>query len=129
MSGIVGIYNLNNEPVSEKNLGTMVNSILHRGPDKQKIWFDDGVGFGCVLLQTTPEAIHEELPYFENETQLAIVADARIDNRNELLTTFDCVREDAVFISDSSLVLSAYKKWGCQLLQLFTWRLCSCSLG
>ena len=44
MCGIAGIYNLNGEPVDEAVLREMRDSILHRGPDGEGVWMDDGVG-------------------------------------------------------------------------------------
>jgi len=45
------------------------------------------------------------------EGTLAITADARVDNREELITT--CFPDTAgTELTDSAIILSAYKSWG-----------------
>jgi asparagine synthase (glutamine-hydrolysing) len=64
------------------------------------------------MLWTTPESLNEELPLEDCRGDLVITADARIDNREELvgaLSLGDRLREE---ISDSDLILGAYEKWG-----------------
>ena len=47
-------------------------------------WCEGSVALGHQMLYTTPESLHEELPFMDKETGLVITADARIDNRKEL---------------------------------------------
>ena len=48
MCGIAGIISLNPTLVSTDRLKAMTNSIAHRGPDGEGIWFNENktVGFG-----------------------------------------------------------------------------------
>ena len=112
MSGIVGIYQRQGEQVSAEQLNSMVESIAHRGTDGSKVWHEGNVGLGHLMLHTTPESLIEELPFCDRLTDTTITADARIDNRNELIDLLDLKRERAEKISDSSLILRAYHKWG-----------------
>ena len=59
------------------------------------------------MLYTTPESLHETLPF--EEENLIITADARIDNRKELLEKLDIENKEK--ISDSYFILKAYQKW------------------
>ena len=61
------------------------------------------------MLQVTPESLREALPRCEGE-RYAITADARIDNRAELIASLRLDRQE--FYSDSDLILRAYEKWG-----------------
>ena len=112
MSGIVGIYLRQGEPVRSSQLSLMVDTIAHRGPDGAKIWHQENVGLGHLMLQTTPESLIEELPYSDRLTDTAITADARIDNRDELIDLLDLKGDRPEEITDSSLILKAYHKWG-----------------
>lgn len=112
MSGIAGIYHFEQELVNPAYLAKMSASLLHRGPDRQGIWHDQNIGLVSLLLQTTPESLTEELPFYDSEAEIAITADARIDNRSELLTLLDCSKLEPKAISDSRLILEAYKRWG-----------------
>lgn len=83
MSGIVGIYNPDGRPVDRMDIKTMTDSIAHRGPDGSGVWTDGPIGLGHLMLQTTPESLHEQLPMLDKTGNLAITADARIDNRDD----------------------------------------------
>ncbi len=52
MSGIVGIYSLDQGPVDRENLTKMVDILAHRGPDNADIWVDGCVGLGHRMLWT-----------------------------------------------------------------------------
>ena len=84
MSGIVGILNLDGAPVDRRLLGRMTDFMAYRGPDAQTIWVDGPVGFGHTMLRTTFEAEHERQP-FSLDGETWIIADARIDGREELI--------------------------------------------
>ncbi|AKG20938.1 lasso peptide isopeptide bond-forming cyclase [Calothrix sp. 336/3] len=115
MSGILGIYHLDGCPVEEKYLQQMVDILAHRGPDGADIWVDGGVGLGHRMLWTTPESLIEKLPGTNQTGDLIITADARIDNREELLEKlynlyFPEYSVDK--ITDSQIILAAYEQWG-----------------
>lgn len=110
MSGICGIYYLDGRPVDPVELTNMVDILAHRGPDGAHIWHDGPVGLGHRMLWTTPESLTERLPYERNG--LVITADARIDNRDELIATLGLTGRPAGEMADSQLILAAYEKWG-----------------
>jgi asparagine synthase (glutamine-hydrolysing) len=64
------------------------------------------------MLWTTPESLHEKQPLFNQSGDVVITADARIDNRKELITALDVNGEAPGSITDSQLILAAYEKWG-----------------
>lgn len=112
MSGILGIYQRQSELVSSEQLNSMVESIAHRGPDGSKVWHQENVGLGHLMLHITPESLIEELPYCDRLTDTAITADARIDNRDELIELLGLKADRLEKITDSALILKAYHKWG-----------------
>ena len=112
MSGIIGIYQRQGEQVSAEQLNSMVDSIAHRGLDGSKVWHQENVGLGHLMLHTTPESLIEDLPYCDRLTDTTITADARIDNRNELVELLGLKGDRVEKITDSSLILKAYHKWG-----------------
>jgi len=112
MSGIAGIYYLDGRPVERMDVVRMVDSIAHRGPDGSGVWTDGSVGLGHRMLWTTPESLHEKLPLTNKTGDLTITADARIDNRDELIPTLNFNGRPRETITDSELILTAYEKWG-----------------
>jgi len=109
MSAILGIYYLNSRPVDRADLERMVQTLAHRGSDGSGVWNDNSVGLGHRMLWTTPESLHERLPLAKGG--LTITADARIDNRDELINLLGLSRTASATISDSELILAAYERW------------------
>jgi asparagine synthase (glutamine-hydrolysing) len=112
MSGIVGIYYLDRGPIDRENLTKMVDILAHRGSDNADIWVDGCVGFGHRMLWITPESLFEKLPLCNQTGDLVITADARIDNRDELIAALQISNRPSDKITDSELILAAYEKWG-----------------
>ncbi|WP_170272132.1 asparagine synthase-related protein [Clostridium tarantellae] len=111
MSGaIVGFINLHNNYI-EKNIGqAMLNRLNIYKLDKIKDFYKDNIFMGCGLLHITEESLSEILPFYDEIKGLIITADAIIDNREELFLKFNIDKGENV--SDSELILKAYKKWG-----------------
>ncbi len=111
MSGIAGIYSFNNSIVQEKQLETLLSKISHRGLEGCRLWRSGHVGFVHCLSVTTPEDAGKLYPYQDTLTQIVITADARIDNRNDLIEKIG-ISDNPYSLSDSKLIVEAYKKWG-----------------
>jgi asparagine synthase (glutamine-hydrolysing) len=111
MSAIAGIFHLDDRPAGQDRLTLMATSVKHRGPDDGGIWCETSIGLANRSLWTTPESLTEKQPLVDRETGLVVTADARIDNRDELL---EALRSDAwkSELPDSQLILLAYRKWG-----------------
>jgi len=112
MSAIAGIYYLDGRPVERADLGRMVDILAHRGPDGAGVWSEGPVGLGHRMLWTTPESLIEQLPLGNQTGDLVITADARIDNRDELIAALGLTDRPSEKITDSQLILSAYERWG-----------------
>jgi len=110
MSGITGIFRRDGKDVDPSDIKKMNDKIAHRGPDGSKVWCEGPVAFGHQMLHTTPESLHEILPFEDEESGLVITADARIDNREDLAPKLGI--EDNEHVSDSYFILKAYDKWG-----------------
>jgi asparagine synthase (glutamine-hydrolysing) len=85
--------------------------LRHRGPDAQTTWLSGPVSFGHCMLQVTRESLTERLPLAVEGGDYAITADARIDNRDELIASLWADRPAAI-PADSEIILAAYRKWG-----------------
>lgn len=110
MSAIAGFIGLDGRPASANELEDMVEILSHRGPDGQAIWFEGSTGLGHCMLHTTQESLNEHLPF--QRDGLVITADTRIDNREELIAALNLDSYPNVEITDSELILAAYKEWG-----------------
>src|SRR5690606_33771409 len=107
---IAGIFLLDGRPAEQPVLQCMVDKLAHRGPDGAGVWHEGSIGLGHRMLWTTPQSLHEELPL--RDAGYALVANARIDNREELCDLLGLDRRDLAEVTDSYLILRAYQKWG-----------------
>lgn len=111
MSGIAGIFRRDGAVADRRDVHAMVDTINHRGPDRNGCWVSGSVGLGHTMLWTTPESLNEVLPLSDPSSELAITSDARIDNREELISELN-LNGRCSEIADSRLILYAYEKWG-----------------
>lgn len=90
----------------------MTDALAHRGPDGRGVWFGDNgaIALGHRALHTTSEARREAQPIVRCESGLSLVADARIDNREELISTLGLSHVPPP--TDGELILAAYERWG-----------------
>jgi asparagine synthase (glutamine-hydrolysing) len=117
LSGIVGIVNLDGQPVDRQLLRQMTEYLAYRGPDAREIWTEGPVGMGHTMLRTTFEAEQERQPC-SLEGQVWITADARLDGRDDLirkLAARGC--NNLKGAPDPELILHAYHVWGEDCLQ------------
>ncbi|GAB4523007.1 MAG: lasso peptide isopeptide bond-forming cyclase [Pleurocapsa sp.] len=112
MSGIMGIYRIDGKPLELNNLREMLDVLAHRGQDGANLWSESSVGLAHRMLWTTPESLSEKLPFYDKVRGLGITSDARIDNREELISLLGLKETSSEKISDSQIILEAYSKWG-----------------
>jgi asparagine synthase (glutamine-hydrolysing) len=112
MSALLGIFNLDGKPVGIDILEKMMKPMAYWGPDGKGTWNEGPVGLGHLMLHNTPESLHEKLPLKSRCGNYVMVSRARLDNRGELLKTFNVPLAQHAVTPDSTLILEAYKKWG-----------------
>ncbi len=112
MSAITGIFHFNDEPISIEHGRGLMKALQKYPADDVQTWHKDNIFLGCHAQWITPESVGEQLPYYDYERQLAITADAIIDNRDELFERLQVDRADRKSMTDSELILLSYHKWG-----------------
>ncbi len=110
MSGIVGLWNLNREPVEEKLLRRLSAPLAHRGPDGEGLWLQGPVGLACQLMRVTPESRAEVQPLVHPNG--VVIFDGRLDNREELVRRLSDAPGVSAASPDPDLILAAYLAWG-----------------
>ncbi len=111
MSAIAGIFLKDGGQVAEAELSCMAKRMEHRGRDGRHIWRQGPVGLVHCALHTTPESTIERLPAANSEGTIVITADARIDNRLDLIESLG-LKGPHSQITDSELIRAAYEAWG-----------------
>jgi asparagine synthase (glutamine-hydrolysing) len=113
VSGVVGIVNIDGEPVDALLVSRLTRSLTFRGPDAQRARTILNAGFGYTSLQLADGA--EAVPQpFEDEAGRWIVGDVRLDGRETLVGELAATQGERPNsrCSDAELILSAYAAWG-----------------
>jgi len=119
MCGIVGIFNLNKEPVSHVLLREMTDAIAHRGPDGEGFYVDSFIGLGhrrLAILDLTPLG-HQ--PMITEDGQYVLTYNGQIYNFRELRVELQSYGYRFKSRSDSEVVMYAYAHWGVECVNHF----------
>lgn len=92
-------------------LGLMLDQVVDWPADRVNVWNDASVGLGTRQFFVTQEDTWETLP-LQLAGRYVLTSDARIDNRQELISKLNLNAESQSSITDSLLILWAYQKWG-----------------
>lgn len=110
MSAIFGMLRLDGAAADPGDLERMGNILANRAPDGRRTWIDGPLGLGHGLMRVTEEDLLEAQPFDDGDAVL--VADLRLDNREELAAAFSLSAETLAQTPDSALVMRAYRRWG-----------------
>jgi len=119
MCGIVGIFNLNGEPVSPVLLRTMTDTIKHRGPDSEGFYADSFIGLGHRRLSILDLSRFGHQPMGTEDKQFIITYNGEIYNFQELRIELESLGYKFRSKTDTEVVLYAYVQWGAECLKRF----------
>lgn len=119
MSAIAGLFYLDGRSVQPHEVEKLTTTLIHRGRDGGGTWHQGPAGLGQRMMWTTPESRHERLPCANQSGTLVITADARLDNRRDLIALLGLADRPACELTDSQLMLAAYERWGTACLERF----------
>ncbi|NEZ55289.1 asparagine synthase-related protein [Adonisia turfae] len=116
MRGIFGIFHKNGQPVTPETLGAMRAIIKLWGPTGTRAHcteeIGEEIGFGYSLCDLDSTSNPDRLPITHPQALgLFIIADARIDNREELYEILKIPVSERRTLTDSHLILLGYAKW------------------
>lgn len=111
MSAVIGMFRPGGGEADRAVLQRMLDTLAHRGPDGGGAWQGGPAGLGQQLHRVTAESPRDGRPLQVRDGTLVLAADARLDNRDELLGVL-CNGSPQEEISDEALILKAYEKWG-----------------
>jgi len=112
VSGVVAMVNLDGASLDRRLLDRMTDHLAFRGPDARRVHVTRDAGLGHTLLSVTDESACERQP-FTLDGRTWIVADARVDGRDDLLARLAEREPDtcAANATDVELIARAYRVW------------------
>ncbi len=110
MTAIAGLWRLDGRPDATEGCERMLAALRMYGPDASAAWDGGDVALGRCLKRTLPEDACDRQPLV-GPGGLVLVADARVDNRDELARALGIDGERLRALSDAELMLRAYERW------------------
>ncbi len=112
MSGIAAVWRLDGVPLSPADLDRMLERLSPRPDDPGDRWLDGPIGLGQRMLAGARDALPATLPRSGEAGDVVLAADARLDNRAELVAALGLPLSAADGIGDGELILRAWERWG-----------------
>lgn len=119
MCGLIGLYNprgFDHSIPTLRLLGTMADSLAHRGPDDSGTWLESacGVAFGhrrLSILDLSPEG-HQ--PMVSASGRFVIIFNGEIYNFSKLRSELDNSSNHPIWRghSDTEIILAGFEQWG-----------------
>ena len=111
MSAIAAIFHHDGQPSAGSKVERMLKALKIYGPDRQGLWQDREIALGHSLLAVVPEDSADRQPLSGCDGLVHLVADARIDNRDELARLLNINWAGTAAPPDSHFILAAYDHW------------------
>ncbi len=112
MCGIVGICNLNGEPVATTLLQRMIDMIRHRGPDGEGYYTQGSVGLGHRRLAIIDLSPAGNQPMSNETGEVTITYNGEIYNFQKLRVELEALGHKFHSRTDTEVVIHAYEQWG-----------------
>ena len=110
MSAIGAVFAAGGRPADGAAVQAMLNAMPYRGPDGARTFVAGPAALGCGALDVIGEVARAGQPLVSPRTGCAVVADVRLDNREDLRRRLPLDLPDET--SDAALILRAYETWG-----------------
>lgn len=117
MSAILAVFNRGGIPVGQGVIEPMLAVSSARAVNGQSIWMNGPIALAHQHFWITPEELNEVQPLLDKTGRYAITCDGRIDNRGDLIAALELKGSQNLPISDTTLILKAFQRWGAQCPQ------------
>jgi asparagine synthase (glutamine-hydrolysing) len=111
MTALAGLWNFDGKPDADASCKRMLASQQIYGPHDERRWSDGAVAMGRRLFQILPEDRFDRQPLRSADGNLILVADVRLDNREDLHAGLGLTRADAARLCDAAILLKCLERW------------------
>jgi asparagine synthase (glutamine-hydrolysing) len=112
MSTFGALLYFDGRPVARTDIERMSQALVVSRNYEPRIKLNGAVAMAHQLNPFTPEDLFERQPYTDPTGRYWLLADARLDNRDELLKEFGIAAATASSVADGRLVMEAFCRWG-----------------
>jgi asparagine synthase (glutamine-hydrolysing) len=111
MSAIAGIWDFRGRQGVAEDCARMLAAQSIYGRHGENRWAEDTVALGRRLSKLLPEDVYDTQPVEGRNKPLVLVADLRLDNREDLAAEFGIPAGQARTMCDAALLLAAFERW------------------
>ena len=112
MTALAGVWRFAGAPQIRRSCEGMLKAQSFYARDPPQIWVGDSLALGRALFRTLPEDRFDSGPCRSKDGQRVLVADVRLDNREELATELSIASSTLRVTPDAELLMRALERWG-----------------
>src|SRR5688500_331653 len=111
MSALAGLWHFGGKPGAAEGCERMLAAQEIYGPHDGRQWSMGSFALGRRLYRTVPEDAFDWQPLHSADDRLALVADVRLDNRDELCSALGIPSVAAAELCDAGVLLACLDRW------------------
>src|SRR6516164_6275229 len=111
MTALAGLWRFDGLPDAAEGCARMLVAQEVYGPHHGAQWSDSAVALGRRLMRVLPEDAFDRQPLIGGEGRYVLVADLRLDNRDELTEALRIPEPQARTLCDAAILLAAVERW------------------
>ena len=111
MTALAGLWRFDGRPDAAEGCARMLAAQELYGPHHGAQWSDSAVALGRRLMRVLPEDAFDRQPLIGGEGRYVLVADVRLDNRDELTEALRIPAPQARTLCDAAILLAAIERW------------------
>jgi len=119
MCGIVGVFNLDGNPILMNNLVRMTNELAHRGPDGEGFYLKDNIAFGHKRLAIIDTSSRGAQPMISKDGKWVVVYNGCIYNYMELKLELKAKGHAFISNSDTEVIVEGLSAYGPAFFERF----------
>ena len=119
MCGIVGLFNLQQEPVSAEMLKRMTDIMAYRGPDGEGHFVDKFIGLGHRRLSIIDLSPAGKQPMSNETGDIQVTYNGEIYNFKELRVELESRGHRFKSNTDTEVIVHGYEEWGDKCVERF----------
>jgi asparagine synthase (glutamine-hydrolysing) len=111
MTAVAGIWDFQGRRNVEEDSARMLAAQSIYGVHGESRWSDGAIALGRRIWRSLPEDVHDTQPLHGGAGRFVLVADLRLDNRDELAGELGISRSQVGAMCDAALLLAAFERW------------------
>ena len=112
MSALAGLWRFDETADAAADCARMLASQEIYGPHDGRQWSAGPIAMGRRLYRTLPEDTFDRQPLISRDGRLVLIADVRLDNRDDLIAALSMTSEQARQLCDAAILLACLEAWG-----------------